>query len=936
MLKFVLQKMRNKKWMMLSLFLGNLLLTAIAVASPMYSQAALQRTFGQDLTAYFADTFDYPGIISMDSARASYGKVDYNNIDQLQAKFDEMLDVLDVPVKTSPTMRKLSGLRVKLPVVIDGGKENTAIDLVNFTDFADHVTITNGALYGTQPMDGVIDVIVDKRTFVLKNMVLDKVIEMTNLYDSAGEPYKVRITGIFEKTDKQDPYWYTSAANTTNMFIVDDATFNKLIEKPGKENCLFDAQWYAVLDYEGMRADQVETMVQTLNQYKSKLSSMDGRNIRNNFQEILEDFMPEAKKLNTTILVLQIPVFVLLAAFIFMVSGQMLNIDQNEISVYKSRGASKGQIVKIYLLQSVLLAVVSLIAGLPLGYLICRILGASNAFLEFVRRAPLQIEFNARVWIFAGIAAVFSVCTMVLPALRFASVTIVDHKRQKNRKNNNPMWQKLFLDVILLLLSLYGLYQFRGKEDFIVEQVLKGEPLDPTLYLCSSLFMLGAGLFILRLLPILVQLVYQIGKKWWSPSMYTSFLRILRTKNNQGFLVVFLVLTVALGIFSTQTARTINANAEERIRYTLGADLVIQEAEGVEIEGFSHDSGVVASTNQNLDKYLEMDGVVSATKVIIDEKTTVLKDGKNVNNATLMGIHTKEFGETAWFKDNLLPAHWYEYLNVISQDTKAVLLSSNFRDVMTVEIGDAITYRNQKGQSIRGIVYGFVDYWPSYVATRRVEAGDDAYRIENKYLVVAHASQIEASAGIVLSEIWIKTDGSSRFMYDYAEENNVKFMKFEDTAAELVALKNDPILQGTNGVLTIGFIVVLLLCATGFLIYWILSIQSRTLQFGIFRAMGMTGREILTMLINEQFFISGISIAGGAVVGQLAGKLFVPLIQIAYSSADRAIPLEVISESNDYLRLGLVIGLMIIACMAILCVLISKIKITQALKLGED
>ena len=60
---------------------------------------------------------------------------------------------------------------------------------------------------------------------------------------------------------------------------------------------------------------------------------------------------------------------------------------------------------------------------------------------------------------------------------------------------------------------------------------------------------------------------------------------------------------------------------------------------------------------------------------------------------------------------------------------------------------------------------------------------------------------------------------------------------------------------------------VLLLCATGFLIYWILSIQSRALQFGIFRAMGMSLREILSMLINEQLFISVSSIAVGAGIG---------------------------------------------------------------------
>ena len=149
-------------------------------------------------------------------------------------------------------------------------------------------------------------------------------------------------------------------------------------------------------------------------------------------------------------------------------------------------------------------------------------------------------------------------------------------------------------------------------------------------------------------------------------------------------------------------------------------------------------------------------------------------------------------------------------------------------------------------------------------------------------------------------------------------------------------MKNEPVFQGTNGILTIGFIIVLLLCAAGFLIYWILSIQSRTLQFGIFRAMGMSGREVLGMLAIEQLFISGTSICGGVLTGRIASKLFVPLIQIAYSSADRVLPLEIISENSDFVRLGLVIGLMIVLCMAVLGVLISKIKITQALKLGED
>jgi putative ABC transport system permease protein len=90
------------------------------------------------------------------------------------------------------------------------------------------------------------------------------------------------------------------------------------------------------------------------------------------------------------------------------------------------------------------------------------------------------------------------------------------------------------------------------------------------------------------------------------------------------------------------------------------------------------------------------------------------------------------------------------------------------------------------------------------------------------------------------------------------------------------------------------------------------------------------------MLLNEQFFISGMSILGGVVVGRICANLYVPLIQIAYSSADKVIPLEIVSQASDFLRLGIVIGLMIVICLVILGALISKIKIAQALKLGED
>ena len=42
---------------------------------------------------------------------------------------------------------------------------------------------------------------------------------------------------------------------------------------------------------------------------------------------------------------------------------------------------------------------------------------------------------------------------------------------------------------------------------------------------------------------------------------------------------------------------------------------------------------------------------------------------------------------------------------------------------------------------------------------------------------------------------------------------------------KIIESKNDPLLQGFNGMLTLGFIITMFVCVIGFLIYWILSIK---------------------------------------------------------------------------------------------------------------
>ena len=933
MLRFVIRKMVSKKWMVLALLIGNILLVSITASNPMYTQAVLQRTLLTGFNNYLTEKNRYPGLHVL---RANATPSKNASIVETRQLVPGIPEAFGLPAREQVAHYSLSPASTDSNLERDD-RRRTQLTLGTMSGLEDHIELVAGRFCSAQPdEDGVIDVVVSERGLIDMGLILEEELTFPNILRPDGEPVTVRIAGVFRNSDAADPYWVLAPSNYGTEVFMDGALFDQWFFS-GDMPYGIGAIWYTLLDYTAIRVDRVDEILATAQRYADYVAEHSNMTSNDNFQAQLVEFQKTERKVRTTMWVLQAPIFVLLAAFIFMVSRQMLEMEQAEIAVLRSRGAGRAQIIMVYILQSVILALISLALGLPLAALLVQVLGSANAFLEFVRRSALSVELSREALLYAGAAALFSVGAMVLPVRRYAQVSIVNQKQRKHRRSEAPLWQKLFLDVLALGVSIYGLYTFNNQREFLAQRVLEGASVDPLLFLSSSLFMLGAGLFAVRVLPLIVWLVFRLFKRFWSPALYASFLRVIRTRNQQGFIMVFLIMTIALGVFDASAARTINTNDEQNLRYMTGADIVLQEQWEDNSAMREQDPSIELEYHEpDFDRYTQLEGAASVTRVLVNGTGQMGVSGGTVKNIRIMGINTKEFGQTAWFDESLLPEHWYNYLNAMSQKARAVLLSSNFKEDYGYAIGDAIYFKTSTGSPVRGVIYGFVDYWPTYASTVYTRGSNGLYSEQKNYLIVANLSQLQAVWGVTPYQIWIKSKDSSQFIYDFAEKNDVSYRSFDVAAADIVALKNDPVIQGTNGVLTVGFIVVLVLCAVGFLIYWILSIQSRALQFGIFRAMGMSMREIVTMLINEHIFISGAAIATGALVGYLTARLYMPLIQIAYSSSDNALPLRVVSQQSDAVRLAVIVAAMIGLCLVILGVLINRMKIAQALKLGED
>ena len=932
MLRYILRKMISKKWLFIALLIGNILLTGIAASNPLYADAVMQRMLTDDMDAYLTKKNAYPGLVSV----FFNGSVKKNGlIKENEALAHAVPADFGVPARMEVRRYFMSPMQNQ-PLIERDDAKISSIGLGALEDVAAHARIVAGRMFDSERRaDGTVEVIVSQRALVELNLLMGERREFPKLTDADGQPIVIEVVGVYDVSDVEDPYWVRSPSSYKSECLLDFDLFNRLFVREDLPVALSGC-WYELLDAEQMSARNAQALYETALKYQEMGKNRQYLTVTVAFSDILKNHISQARRVRVTLWVLQAPIYILLAAFVFMVSRQILETEEAEISVLKSRGVSGGQILSMYLLQSCLLALAGTAAGMPLGALITQALGSANAFLEFVSRRALPVRVGRETALYALAAAAVSILAMVLPVRRYAKVSIVAQKQKKARRAR-PFWQKAFLDVIALGTALYGLYSFNGQKAQLAERILAGEVPDPLLFLCSSLFIIGAGLVAIRLIPLFVSAVFRVFRRLWSPALYASFLKVLRQRANQDFIMIFLVMTIALGVFNAQTARTINDSAEENTRYVTGADVVLREK-------WESNADQVAE-NPSLDLiyyepdygvYQTMEGAASVCKVFTDANVSCSVPGGTLKKTLLMAIDTDAFGRTAWFDASLLPHHINEYLNAMAQNARAVLVSANFRDEYGLKLGDVINYWNTDSESTRGIIYGFVDYWPGYAPFTHEKSADGVYRETENHLIVANLSQVQDVMGVRPYSVWVRAKDGAQFLYDYAETSGTRYAVFEDVDANIVEMKNDPMIKSLNGVLTVGFIVALALCFIGFLMYWILSIRQRTLQFGIYRAMGMRMREILTMLLNEQLCISVLSIAVGAAFGHLAAKLYMPLIQIAYASSDSYLPLRTSVDVSDTLRLLVIVAVMLIACMAILFTIIRRMKIAQALKLGED
>lgn len=954
MLALVLRKIISNSWKVLCLLLGSILVVGMVCSIPIYTNGILQRLLTKDLEQVQANNQRYPGYLVF-SSNYNYVNNQAAEVAMSELRREHAQIVTDMPVTPKATVESLQITNLYYMYEAAKGIQRQSFTTYGLSDFTSRINIDMGRMYQPTITDGVVEAIATDAAFKNLGLLMGQTYEVYSYKQKRDEPplFTVRIVGLFSASDNQDLYWYQHINTFSQSVMIDPAVLEQLTVDYPTLN-VGEQQLIAAFDYYQFRIQDVD-LIQGIHERGRGLAEVNSRTTRfvSTFAAVIERYVIREAELKLTLQILIVPILLMLVFYIFMVSQLMVRSETNLISVLESRGTGRTQILTLYMLESLIYGVVTLIIGPILGLWMVRVIGAANGFLEFVNRKALNVALDTQALIYGLIAVALFLLTTLMPVFIQARTSIVQQKRKKSRISRAAFWQRIFLDVILLTVSIYALYRLQAQLALQKETGIVGTEadLDFLLFLASTLFILGAGLLFLRLYPWLIRLVYFIGRRFWNPVLYASFHQISRSNGQEQFLMIFLILALSIGLFNANAARTINRNTEDSIRCQVGADVMLQEywqkydQNGLPIIedsgfGMSLDTNaysfnqVVKYNEPNFRKYQQLDGVAAAARVFRIADSRISKGSARSDAVNLMAIDPYDFARTAWTRSDLYRYHMNEYMNVMMTTPNAVILSGNLREKLGLKVGDGIIYTVNNTDSVDGVIIAFVDYWPGFEPIVIDRSG----QLKEQSLIVSSLEFMLSKTAIQPYEVWLRRapDATDKIIYDAIENSRINVTNIASSTQQITAAKNDPQLQGTNGALTLGFIVSMLICAVGFLIYWIMSVQGRVLQFGIFRAMGLSKSAVIGMLVSEQALVSGVAVIAGVMIGSLSSLLYVPLFQLVYSSADQPIPFRIISEASDSSKVYVILGILLLLCFAVLARLILRIKIDQAVKLGED
>ena len=195
----------------------------------------------------------------------------------------------------------------------------------------------------------------------------------------------------------------------------------------------------------------------------------------------------------------------------------------------------------------------------------------------------------------------------------------------------------------------------------------------------------------------------------------------------------------------------------------------------------------------------------------------------------------------------------------------------------------------------------------------------------------------EMAGGEVPYDVWVKTKPNADLeaTIEQLRPLDIRVLDYKSSVQTIADEQRKPERQGLFGVLSVGFLAAALLTVLGFFLYALFSFRRRFIELGTLRAIGLSPLQMTTFLAWELAFVILLGLGVGTLLGAVVSNLYIPYLQVGADPHEITPPFLVEIAWPAILRIYVLFGALFVAALSTLAGLLLRMKIFQAIKLGE-
>ncbi len=935
------KRLLAQKLLSLATLVGLTVAVALVLTIPIYAESVAFRVLTERLTEG-PDRVNRPPFSFLFSYIGSWNSpVNWEAIHDLDGYLREKGGA-ELGLETTRLVRHLETQNFRLyPAGETNYRDETrSLDYVSFGTTEDiwaQVELVEGALPAPADPDAtsVVDVIIHQDFASEFGIQIGELYSGYNWRLEADNPLQittVRIAGIWRPRDEDSEFWFYRPSVFKDILLINEATFRERLA-PYTEHEINLAVWYLVSDGSTVNTSRVNELIRRHDDTEKIADQyLPGTYIQASPVEELGPYRRVVIVMTLTLTVFSIPIVALLVVFLVMLVGLVVDGQRNETAVMRSRGASPLQVVGLTTVEGVIMGVIALAAGGALALAFTQLIGTTRSFMDFRWGGDFIVSVPPTIGSTIALALAFTILIRVVPTIAASRHTIISYKMDRSRLLGRPWWQRAGFDVMLLALVGYFYYVVVQQGGLIeVEGGVRNidDAYDqPFVFLLPPLTIFAVTLFILRFLPPILR-----GLSWviqWSNSVGLLIVtrQLERAPGAYYLPLILLVCTISLGVYTASFARTIDRYLYEQQYYRTSADISVRvfSQQPGSLPGGGGDDAPPAY--MHISEYTSMPHIINATR--IGEYVTTARLTSGSVEGRFVGVDRAELGPVIFWRPDFAAIRLGYLTNALAQQPDAVVVAREFLEARALDIGDLLELDvRSSGETfkINTQIVGALEYFPRWYPD------DDGALFMGNLDYLFEQAQIELAHRVIAR---VEPEFDQRVFTRALFDRGAAGVLVEEPVSRIQREQARPERQGLFGLLSIGFIASSLATMIGFLLYTIFSYQRRYVELGILRAIGLSQPSMMVSVAWELGLLIVMGLALGLGIGLLVSVLYIPYMQFV-SSLEGTVPPYLVTMA--WFEIAQIVGLFLgtfILIMAILLVILRRMRIFQAVKLGES